>query len=63
MEKAKQEYQAYVSDYFRRGAMREMDENERGTIIDGLFQSFILLKNYSFFKKLRFKETMGRCSS
>ncbi len=37
MEKSKQEYQAYVSDYFRRGAMREMDENERQTIIDGLF--------------------------
>ncbi|CAF2146833.1 unnamed protein product [Rotaria magnacalcarata] len=36
MEKAKQEYQAYVSDYFRRGAMREMDDNERQTIIDGL---------------------------
>ncbi len=37
MEKSKQEYQAYVSDYFRRGAMREMDENERQTIMDGLF--------------------------
>lgn len=37
MEKAKQEYQVYVSDYFRRGAMREMDENERRTIIDGLY--------------------------
>jgi len=36
MEKAKQEYQVYVSDYFRRGAMREMDDNERETIIDGL---------------------------
>ncbi|CAF2377442.1 unnamed protein product [Rotaria sp. Silwood2] len=36
MEKAKQEYQTYVSDYFRRGAMREMDDNERQTIIDGL---------------------------
>lgn len=37
MHKAKEEYQAYVSDYFRRGAMREMDDNERQTIIDGLF--------------------------
>jgi hypothetical protein len=36
MEKAKQEYQAYVSDNFRRGAMREMDDNERQIIIDGL---------------------------
>ena len=36
MEKAKQEYEAYVSDYFRRGAMREMADNERQTIIDGL---------------------------
>ncbi|CAF0774879.1 unnamed protein product [Rotaria sordida] len=36
MEKAKQEYQVYVSDYFRRGAMREMDNNERQIILDGL---------------------------
>ncbi|CAF1028830.1 unnamed protein product [Adineta ricciae] len=36
MEKAKQEYQTYVSDYFRRGAMREMGDDERQTIIDGL---------------------------
>ncbi|CAF3292707.1 unnamed protein product [Rotaria socialis] len=36
MEKAKQEYQTYVSDYFRRGAMREMDIEERKTIVDGL---------------------------
>ncbi|CAF2764994.1 unnamed protein product [Rotaria sp. Silwood2] len=36
MEKAKQEYQTYVSDYFRRGAMREMDNDERQTILDGL---------------------------
>jgi hypothetical protein len=36
MEKAKQEYQTYVSDYFRRGAMREMSDEERQTIIDGL---------------------------
>lgn len=35
MEKAKEEYQAYVSDYFRRGAMREMADNERQSIIDG----------------------------
>ena len=35
MEKAKQEYQTYVSDYFRRGAMREMGDDERETIIDG----------------------------
>ena len=40
MEKAKQEYQAYVSDYFRRGAMREMPDNERQTIIDGLKQQW-----------------------
>ncbi len=33
MEKAKQEYQTYVSDYFRRGAM---DDNERQIIIDDL---------------------------
>jgi hypothetical protein len=26
----------YVSDYFRRGAMREMNDNERQTIIDSL---------------------------
>lgn len=36
MDKAKQEYQTYVSDYFRRGAMREMPDNERQTIVDGL---------------------------
>ena len=35
MEKAKQEYDTYVSDYFRRGAMREMPDNERQVIIDG----------------------------
>lgn len=35
MDKAKQEYQSYVSDYFRRGAMREMGDEERQTIIDG----------------------------
>jgi hypothetical protein len=37
MDKAKQEYQNYVSDYFRRGAMREMNDDERQTIIDGEF--------------------------
>ncbi|CAF3794814.1 unnamed protein product [Adineta steineri] len=36
MDKAKQEYETYVSDYFRRGAMREMNDDERQTIIDGL---------------------------
>ena len=40
MEKAKQEYQNYVSDYFRRGAMREMTDQERQTIIDGLKQQW-----------------------
>jgi len=36
MEKAKQEHETYVSDYFHRGAMREMNDNERQTIIDSL---------------------------
>lgn len=49
MEKAKQEYQVYVSDYFRRGAMREMDENERRTIIDGLYWQFIHCNSSFFF--------------
>ncbi|CAF1538982.1 unnamed protein product, partial [Didymodactylos carnosus] len=36
MKKAQDEYSSYVTDYFRRGAMREMAEQERHTIIDGL---------------------------
>ena len=40
MEKAKEEYQTYLSDYFRRGAMRELDDNERQTIIGGLKQQW-----------------------
>lgn len=36
MEKAKEEYQAYVSDYFRRSEMRELGDNERHIMIDGL---------------------------
>ncbi len=56
MEKAKQEYQAYVSDYFRRGAMREMSDNERQTIIDGLFWINLSLKIISFSKNLGLKK-------
>jgi len=36
VKKAQDEYSSFMTDYFRRGAMREMAENERRTIIDGL---------------------------
>ncbi|CAF1013755.1 unnamed protein product [Didymodactylos carnosus] len=36
MKKAQDEYSSYVTDYFRRGAMREMGDSERRSVIDGL---------------------------
>ena len=63
MEKAKEEYQSYVSDYFRRGAMREMPDHERQTIIDGT--SFFLEEEEEEEEIFLFRseETMGRRSS
>lgn len=66
MEKAKEEYQSYVSDYFRRGAMREMADNERQTIIDGNFNQMknVFVSIEQLFRLVfRFEKTMGRCSS
>jgi hypothetical protein len=61
MEKAKQEYQVYVTDYLRRGAMREMPDDERQTIIEGQpCEVRVQVAHRSIF---RLEETMGRCSS
>jgi len=36
MKRAQDEYDSYVSEHFRRGAMRQLTAEERQTIIDGL---------------------------
>lgn len=34
--RAREEYEAYMNEYFKRGAMRTMSEEERASILDGL---------------------------
>jgi hypothetical protein len=36
MQKAQDEYDAYVAEHFKRGAMRQLTNDERQTLIDGL---------------------------
>lgn len=39
-EKAKQEYDAYMAEYFKKGALRTMSEGEREAILNGLKQNW-----------------------
>jgi hypothetical protein len=39
-EKAKAEYEAYMAEYFKKGAMRTMSEDERDAILQGLKQNW-----------------------
>ena len=43
--KAKAEYEAYMSEYFKKGALRAMSEDERDAILGGnLIYSILLMK-------------------
>ena len=43
LSRAQEEYDAYVSDHFRRGAMKQLSENERDEILNGLKSNWELL--------------------
>lgn len=36
MEKAQRDYDEYIAEYYRRGALRQLTDEERKSIIDGL---------------------------
>ena len=40
MQRMQDEYDAYVAEHFRRGAMRQLTDEERQSIIDGLKQNW-----------------------
>jgi len=40
MQRAQDEYDAYVAEHFRRGAMRQLTEEERQAIVDGLKENW-----------------------
>jgi len=40
MKRAQDEYDAYVAEHFRRGAMRQLTDDERQSIVDGLKQNW-----------------------
>jgi len=43
MQRAQDEYDAYVAEHFRRGAMRQLTDDERQAIIGGLKENWELL--------------------
>lgn len=40
MQRAQDEYDAYVAEHFRRGAMRQLTDDERQALIDGLKENW-----------------------
>lgn len=45
MERSQQEYDAYVQEHFRRGAMKQLSESERHEILNGLKSNWQLLQH------------------
>ena len=43
MRRAQQEYDQYVADHFRKGAMQQLNESERNEILDGLKSNWEIL--------------------